>query len=163
VLITSSLHPYSFLFSSAAKTFCFYLAVLLVPAVGVAALIAFFLVTAGAKRSFIQMLRLECICTLPPAPASWVDWDDRSIRPNQEFDKKQQEEQQEEQQQQPKLLRRVVSIEEDHDRLMYMNEHDLAAAAVTYYRASVVSASTVTLGAALGTGAGVGMSALEDL
>jgi len=58
--------------SNAAKTFCFFLAVICMPAVGLPALIAFIKVTAGARRSLMQMLHLECFCDLPPPHPSWA-------------------------------------------------------------------------------------------
>jgi len=53
------------------QTFWLYLDFVLTPLVGTAFLITFINVTAGAKRSLMEMLGLECLCTLPPAPAAW--------------------------------------------------------------------------------------------
>ena len=55
------------------QIFWMYVYVLLLPAASIGLMISFLKVTAGAKRSLIQMLHLECIFTLPPAPVIWAD------------------------------------------------------------------------------------------
>ena len=59
--------------ADAARTFWFYVSVILMPSVGVFAFITFINVTAGAWRSLIEMLHLECVFTLPNAPDFWPD------------------------------------------------------------------------------------------
>ena len=54
------------------QVFWAYVFVLLMPLCGAGCLLAFVNVTAGAGRSLIQMLHLECIFTLPDAPVAWA-------------------------------------------------------------------------------------------
>ena len=55
------------------QIFWLYVFVLLTPASSIGLMVVFMNVTAGAKRSLIQMLQLECIFTLPDAPDSWAE------------------------------------------------------------------------------------------
>ena len=96
------------------QIFWMYVFILLLPLTGFGFLIAFIYVTAGAKRSLIQMLHLECIFTLPDAPASWAADNNIDLRLDGES------------------TMRPTTVQEEHDRLITMDEHDLAAAVASH-------------------------------
>ena len=100
------------------QIFWLYVFVLLMPAASLGLLVAFVHVTAGAKRSLIQMLHLECIFTLPDAPASWAENNNIDLR----FD--------------GEATMRPTTVREEHDRLITMDEDALAAAIASGARES---------------------------
>jgi hypothetical protein len=109
------------------QIFWMYVYVLLVPAASIGLMISFLKVTAGAKRSLIQMLHLECIFTLPPAPVMWAD---------QEEAKKSIGEFRLDGESKSTMRPTMVMAQEAHDHLITMDEHDLAAAVASHIRES---------------------------
>ena len=103
------------------QIFWLYVFVLTLPAASVGLLVAFVNVTAGAKRSLIQMLHLECIFTLPDAPASWSENNNIGLRLDGES------------------TMRPTTVQEEHDRLITMDEDALASAVVSDIRESRMS------------------------
>ena len=100
------------------QIFWLYVFVLLTPAASLGLLVAFVHVTAGAKRSLIQMLHLECMFTLPDAPASWAENNNIGLR----FD--------------GESTMRPTKVQEEHDRLITMDEDALATAVASDTRES---------------------------
>jgi hypothetical protein len=99
------------------QIFWMYVFVLLMPAASLGLMIVFVNVTAGEKRSLIQMLHLECIFTLPDAPASRAEEGE-----NKDNDHRLDGE--------STII--PTMAQEEHDRLVTMDEHDLAAAVASH-------------------------------
>jgi hypothetical protein len=111
------------------QIFWLYVFVLLTPAASLGLLIAFINTTAGAMRSLVQMLHLECIFTLPDAPASWAEEGE-----NKDNDHRLDGE----------STVRPTMAQEEHDRLVTMDEHDLAAAVASHTRESRTDAGRIS-------------------
>jgi hypothetical protein len=99
--------------------------------VGLGCLITFTHVTAGAWRSLIQMLHLECIFTLPPPPAAWAQGRLSAMFEDQKRESELQVPQKESEHPHWRV-RSSFTVQEDHDRLLQMDEYDLADA-VTFF------------------------------
>lgn len=116
------------------QTFWLYAYVLLIAIVGLGFLIIFVSVTAGAKRALIQMLRLECIFTLPPEIATAWAPDCGSARESSVS----RVEMSVSDRPQLQSVRLTRTAEEERQRLVDMDEHDLAVEMIRF--------STVGLG-----------------
>jgi hypothetical protein len=116
------------------QTFWLYAYVLLIAIVGLGFLIIFVSVTAGAKRALIQMLRLECIFTLPPEIATAWAPDCGSARESSVS----RVEMSVSDRPQVQSVRLTRTAEEERQRLLDMDEHDLAVEMIRF--------STVGLG-----------------
>ena len=89
-------------------------------------MVVFMNVTAGAKRSLIQMLHLECIFTLPDAPASWAENNNIGLRIDGES------------------TMRPTTVQEENDRLTIMDEDALATEVVSHTRESTNNAGRMS-------------------
>lgn len=126
------------------QIFYIFVSVLLMPIFGIGSLITFIHVTAGAGRSIIQMLHLECIFTLPDAPAAWaVKSDDHRLDRDTEVPRASQ------------LPRELSTVQEEHDRLTLLDEDELSAEVANCMR------DTRAMSANEDRGAETGIPALE--
>ena len=100
------------------RIFWLYVFVLLTPAASLGFLVSFVRATPGATRSLIEMLHLECIFTLPDAPASWAENNNISRRLDGES------------------TMRPTTMQEENIRLATMDEGALATAVAIQTRDS---------------------------
>jgi hypothetical protein len=115
------------------QIFWTYVNIILMPSVGIWCLITFIHVTTGAKRSLIQMLHLECIFTLSPPPAKWAEEHEKNDRKlNIESETPRDWLQQ-------KRKMRQSTCQKEHDRLIDMDEHDLATEVAQFRKELSVS------------------------
>jgi hypothetical protein len=105
------------------QIFWLFIYVSLMPAASIGLMIAFLVATAGAKRSLIQMLHLERVFSLPPAPAKWAEGRSSTMF---ESEIRSSDHRNGSEMSRESRLRRIAKAQEEHERLAEMDEHDLA-------------------------------------
>ena len=108
------------------QIFWMYVFVLLMPLTGIGCLLAFIHVTAGSKKSVIQMLRLECIFTVPDDPVPWLK-EGKTKEHNLGTGE-------------IELTTTSTSVNAEHERYLSMDEHDLASVVALHTRESRLEA-----------------------